>query len=77
MGKTTKKASSEATNSANTVQQNQGGSLYTFEDFVKNPGVLDACADIVSAALTEKGIKESTIENAKAIVKEFKERKVQ
>lgn len=76
MGKT-KKTAPEATVSANTAEKSQGGSLYAFEDFVKNPGVLGASADIVSAALTEKGIKESTIENAKAIVKEFKERKVQ
>ena len=76
MGKS-KKTAQEATASANTAEKVQSGSLYAFEDFVKNPGVLGACADIVSAALTEKGIKEATIEDAKAIVKEFKERKVQ
>lgn len=50
---------------------------YTFSEFVANHGVLGASADIVSAALTEKGIKETTIENAKKIVTEFKERKVE
>lgn len=51
--------------------------FYTFTEFVENPGVLGATADIVSAALTEKDVKEATISKAKEIVTEFKERKVQ
>ena len=78
MAKETKKTSSVASVSADSgVKKSTVDSLYAFEDFVANPDALDACADIVSAALTEKGVKEATIAEAKKIVKEFKERKVQ
>ena len=78
MAKETKKTSSVAAVSADSgAKKSAGDSLYALEEFVANPDVLEACADVVSAALTEKGVKEATIEEAKKIVKEFKERKVQ
>ena len=78
MAKETKKTSSVASVSADSgAKKSAGGSLYAFKEFVANPDILGACADVVSAALTEKGVKEATIEEAKKIVKEFKERKVQ
>lgn len=50
--------------------------LYTKEDFIANPASLGASRDIVDAALTEKGIEKAGLDEAKKIVKEFRERKV-
>lgn len=62
---------------SNTVKKVEDEPFYTFAEFVSNPGVLGSTADIVSAALTEKGVTIETISKAKKIVTEFKERKVQ
>ena len=51
-------------------------SAYTVDEFAENASCLNASPDIIRAAFAEKKLDSATLEDAKKIVKEFKERKV-
>lgn len=70
------KRTKTALNAAPGVKSTVNDAKYTFAEFVANPDALGATVDIVKAALREKGVTEATVAEAKAIVKEFKERKL-
>lgn len=86
--KTTNKAETEAVNAevntesvaeANVPQESKTADtdLYPFEDFYEHPEVLDTTKDMVWAAFHHNGfIGAATKEQAKKLVKEFAERKV-
>ena len=86
--KTTNKAETEAVNAevntepveAEVPQESMAASeiLYPFEDFYANPEVLDSTKDMVWAAFHYgKFVEKATKEEAKKLVKEFAERKVE
>lgn len=59
------------------VQQAPPADVYTAEEFIANARTLfDVTPDIAAAALECAGIVETTIDNAKKVVKAFAERKV-
>lgn len=50
---------------------------YTVSEFAQSPAVLDVKSpDIIRAAFANAGKKEATVEDAKKIVKEFKNKEV-
>ena len=78
--KTTNKAETETTDEVKTPQKSKTTyeTLYPFEDFYAHPEVIGSTQDMVWAAFHHnKVIGAATKEQAKKLVKEFAERKVE
>ena len=73
---TTKNAAEKTKTASKTASNSKVLDLYTKRELVQNSHVFGCSSDIVDAALTEKGIENTSVEEAKKIVKEFRERKV-
>lgn len=51
--------------------------MYSVDEFAEQTELLNASSDVIRAAFREKKLEQATVLDAKNIVKEFKERKVQ